>query len=314
MAANAAAKGSRRGAYLGIACTIAGSVGFAGKTVIVKLAYQYGVEVMTLLALRMLFALPFLAAMAWWAGRPSARTTRRDWLAVAGLGFIGYYVGSYLDLAGLQYISASFGRLVLYLYPTLVLLLSAIFFKQRVNARQVISLLLSYSGIVLVFRSEAPLEGPIGSVALGAGLVFASAVAYAVYLVLGAGVVQKLGSMRFTAYASIAATFFVLATFLASHGTAELAVRHEVYLLVLVLAVFSTVLPLWLLAEGLKRIGANQVSLVACIGPISTIALAHVFLDEPITPVQLVGAALVLSGIVIISLKPAPAPNRARAN
>ena len=310
MAASAAGKSSRRASYIGIACTIVGSVGFSGKTVIVKLAYEHGVDVMTLLALRMLFALPFLAAMAWWAGRPSTALTRRDWLSVLGLGFIGYYIGSYLDLAGLQYISASFGRLVLYLYPTVVLLLSALVFKQRVTRRQVISLLLSYSGIVLVFRSEAPLEGAIGTVALGAGLVFASAVAYAVYLVLGAGVVQKLGSMRFTAYASTAATFFVLATFLTTHGPSELAVKHEVYVLVLVLAVFSTVLPLWLLAEGLRRIGANQVALLGCIGPISTLALAAMFLGEPITAVQLVGAALVLCGIVIISLRPAAAPAR----
>lgn len=321
MAANAAGRSPGRApaprvsqAYIGIACTIAGSVGFSGKTVIVKMAYQYHVDVMTLLALRMLFALPFLGAMALGAGRPSGSVTRRDWLSVVGLGFIGYYVGSYLDLAGLQYISASFGRLVLYLYPTVVLLLSALIFKQRVTARQVISLLLSYGGIVLVFTSEAPLEGAIGTVALGAGLVFASAVAYAVYLVLGAGVVQKLGSMRFTAYASIAATFFVLATFLGTRGTAELAVQNEVYLLVLVLAVFSTVLPLWLLAEGLKRIGANQVSLVACIGPVSTIGLAHLFLGEPITAVQLVGAALVLSGIVIISMKPSAAPDRSHGS
>lgn len=295
---------SARAAYIGIACTIAGSVGFSGKTVIVKLAYQYQVDVMTLLALRMLFALPFFIAMAWWAGKPTLPMSRRDWLSVLGLGFVGYYLGSYLDLAGLQYISASLGRLVLYLYPTIVLVLSAMFFKQRVSGRQLLSLFLSYAGIIIVFRSEAALEGPLGTLALGAGLVFASAVAYAVYLLLGGRIVQKLGSMRFTAYASIAASFFVLATFMVTHGPAELDVRHEVYALTLVLSLFSTVLPLWLLAEGLRRIGANQVSLVGCIGPIATIALAHVFLGEPVTAVQLAGATLVLAGIVIISVKP----------
>jgi drug/metabolite transporter (DMT)-like permease len=119
--------------------------------------------------------------------------------------------------------------------------------------------------------------------------------------------IQKLGSMRFTAYASIAATAFVTATFLATHGPASLVVAHPVYGLTLILALFSTVLPLWLMAEGLKRIGANQVALVACIGPISTIALAHFFLGEPVSTVQLVGAGLVLGGIVIISLRPQPA-------
>jgi drug/metabolite transporter (DMT)-like permease len=225
---------------------------------------------------------------------------------------VGYYIGSYLDLAGLQYISASFGRLVLYLYPTVVLLLSAVIFKQKISKRQLLSLFLSYVGIVIVFRSEAALEGPVGTLALGAGLVFASAVAYAIYLVAGSRVVQKLGSMRFTAYASMAASFFVISTFLATHGAAELAVAREVYVLTLLLAVFSTVVPLWLLAEGLKRIGANHVSLVACIGPIATIGLAHIFLGEPVTGVQLAGAALVLAGVVIISLKPPASPRSAR--
>jgi drug/metabolite transporter (DMT)-like permease len=135
-------------------------------------------------------------------------------------------------------------------------------------------------------------------------LVFAGAMTYAVYLVAGSKMIQKLGSMRFTAYASTAATAFVIATFLATHGAQQLVVARPVYGLTLILSVFSTVLPLWLMAEGLKRIGANQVALVACIGPISTIALAHVFLGETVSAVQLAGAGLVLAGIVIISLRP----------
>lgn len=268
------------------------------------MAYVYGVDVMTLLALRMLFALPFFLAMAWWAGPAPGNLTRRDGLSVIGLGFIGYYLGSYLDLAGLQYISASLGRLILFLYPTVVLVIGAVYLKQRITLRHVISLGLSYSGIFLVFRSEAALEGTLETILLGAGLVFASAVTYAVYLIAGARVIQKLGSMRFSSYASLAATVFVIATFMGTHGPAQLAVAHEVYGLVLVLAVFSTVVPMWFMAEGLRRIGANQVSLVACIGPVATIGLAHLFLGEPVTSVQLAGAALVLGGVVIISLKP----------
>lgn len=297
-----------RSAYIGVVCTIVGSIGFSGKPVIVKLAYQYGVDVLTLLALRMLFSLPFFLLMAWWAGGGIAGLTRRDWLAVIALGFIGYYLGSYLDLAGLQYISAGLGRLILYLYPTIVLLLSALFLKQPIRARHLASLGLSYGGIVLVFNAEAQLEGGVARLALGVALVFLGAIAYAVYLIAGSRLVQKLGSMRFTAYASITASCFVIATFLAIRGPTQLAVAQEVYWLTLVLAIFSTVLPLWLIAEGLKRIGANQVSLVACIGPIATIALAQVFLGEPITFAQLAGALLVLAGVIIISVKPqAPA-------
>lgn len=294
-----------RSAYIGVACTIVGSIAFSGKPVIIKMAYAHGVDVMTLLALRMLFALPFFLAMAWWAGGAPDSLTRRDWLSVTALGFIGYYLGSWLDLAGLQYISASLGRLILFLYPTVVLLIGAVYLKQRITTKHVVSLGLSYGGIFLVFQSEAALEGPLGTIFLGAALVFASAVTYAVYLIAGTRLIRKVGSMRFSSYASLAATVFVIATFMASHGPSRLAVAPEVYSLTLVLAVFSTVLPMWFVAEGLRRLGANQVSLVACIGPVSTIALAHFFLGEPVTSVQLAGAALVLAGVGIISLRPA---------
>ena len=292
-----------RSAYIGIACAIVGAIGFSGKTVIIKLVYQYDVDVMTLLALRMLLSLPFFVAMAWWAGAATAMS-QRDWLAIVALGFLGYYLGSYLDFAGLQYISAGLGRLILYLYPTLVLLLSALFLAQPIRARHVASLVLSYGGIALVFQHEIATVANVPALALGAALVFAGAVCYAVYLITSSHVVMKLGSMRFAAYASISASFFVIAHFLATHAPAQLIVAREVYWLTLVMAVFSTVLPLWLTAEGLKRIGANQSALVGCIGPISTIALAHFFLGEVVTAVQLAGAALVLGGVMIISVKP----------
>ncbi len=302
----AAGTAASRSASIGIACTLVGAIGFSGKTVIVKLAYRYGVDTMTLLALRMLFALPFFLAMAWWAGAPSA-LSRRDWLIVGGLGFLGYYLGSYLDLAGLQYISAALGRLILYLYPTLVLAFSAAFLGVRVGRREMMSLGLSYGGIAIVFGTEAQQGGELTSIALGGLLVFGSAVTYASYLVAGSRLVRRLGSMRFTSYASIAASCFVLGTFLAMRGTGALIAPREVYGLTLILAVFSTVLPLWLMAEGLKRIGANQASLVACIGPIATIVFAWMFLGEPVTAVQAGGAALVLAGVMIISLRPKPA-------
>jgi drug/metabolite transporter (DMT)-like permease len=251
-----------------------------------------------------MFALPLFLAMAWWAGGGATQVSRRDWMTLIGLGFIGYYVGSYLDFAGLQYISAGLGRLILYLYPTLVLILSAIFLKQPIRARHLVSLALSYGGIALAFLHEIDIGEDMGRMALGSILVFGSAVTYSVYLIIGSGLVQRLGSMRFTAYASIPASLFVIAHFMATHGPARLVVAHEVYWLTVLMAVFSTVLPLWLMAEGMKRIGASQSSLIACIGPLATIAFAYQFLGEPVTTVQLAGAALILAGILIISLKP----------
>lgn len=295
--------GSRRTTYIGVALTIVGSIGFSGKPIIIKLAYRYGIDVMTLLALRMLFALPFFIAMALWAGRAPSPLTRRDWFNVLALGFIGYYVGSYLDLAGLQYISASLGRLILYLYPTIVLVLSAVWLKQPITRRHLLSLALSYGGVVLVFQNELAIVSAPGPTLLGATLVFCSAVTYAIYLIAGARAISRLGAMRFTAYASIAASTFVVATFMGTHGMSQLIVPREIYGLTLILAVFCTVVPLWLLAEGLRRIGANNVSLVACVGPVATMALAHVFLGEAVAVAQLAGAGLVLCGVVIIGLQ-----------
>ena len=309
MTALSGAAGERH-AYVGVACVLIGTIGFSGKAVIVKLAYHYPVDVMTLLALRMIFSLPFFIAMAAWAGLSGsgAKMTRNDWLALIGLGFIGYYLSSYLDFAGLQYISAGLGRLILYLHPTLVLILSALFLGQTIRKRHMLSLALSYGGIVLVFYEQMGLGGDHHELLFGGGLVFAGAATYAVYLLAGSRVVLKLGSMRFTAFASIAACVFVITHFMLTHGLSALAVPHQVYWLAIVMAVFSTVLPLWLIAEGLRRIGANQAALVSCIGPIATIVLAYLFLDEPISAAQFLGAVLVLAGVMIISLKPKPLP------
>ncbi len=289
-------------AYIGIACALAGAITFSAKTIIVKLAYQQGVDPVTLLALRMLIALPFFVLMAWWGG--AVHLEKRDWLTVIGLGFIGYYLGSLLDFTGLQYISAGMGRLILFLYPTIVVLMSAVFLKQPIRARHVISLLLSYGGIALVFREEIKLSGELTALMLGSALVFASAVTTALYYVAGSRYVQKMGSMRYTAYASISASFFVIAHFMAMNGPEKLAVSQPVLVLAVVMALFSTVLPLWLIAEGLKRLGANQVALVGCVGPVSTMLFGQVFLGEAITGVQWVGAVLVMAGVLIISLKP----------
>lgn len=295
---------TRRNAWIGIACVLAGSVAFSAKPVLVKAIYQYDVDTMTLLALRMLFAAPLFLLMAWWAGRPAVAFTAREIAGIIALGFLGYYLGSFLDLAGLQYISAGFGRLILYLYPTLVLLMSAAFLQQPLRARQLVSLGLSYAGIALVFSAEAQLGESLPLTVWGAMLVFGSAVTYAIYLIAGSRLVHKFGAMRFSAYASLIATGFVMAHFFAIRPVQALIVERPVYLLVAVLAVLATVLPLWLMAEGLKRIGANQVSLVGCIGPLATMAFAWMFLGEVMTPVQLAGAALVLAGVLIITLKP----------
>jgi drug/metabolite transporter (DMT)-like permease len=295
---------AQRSAYIGVACVLLGSVAFSSKPVLVKAVYRYGVDPLTLLALRMLFAAPLFILMAWWAGRPTTTLDRRDIAGMLGLGFIGYYLGSWLDLAGLQYISAGLGRLILYLYPTLVLIMSALFLKQPLKPRHLCSLVLSYLGIALTFSAEVYLGNQLAITAWGALLVFGSASSYATYLVAGSQLVLKFGAIRFTAYASLIATAFVVGHFCATRPLSTLNVDPAVYQIVAILAIFATVLPLWLMAEGLKRIGANQLSLVGCVGPLATLVFGWLFLDEVITVIQLIGATLVLGGVVLISLKP----------
>ena len=178
LAADPGAAGNARRAVLpGLLLAVAGSIAFSGKAIIVKLAYRYGVDAVTLIMYRMLFALPMFVLLSWWAGRGKPALTQRDMVTVAGLGFSGYYLASFLDFAGLAYITAGLERLILYLNPTLVLGLGALLFKRRVAGRQVAALAVSYSGVLFVFGQEVQMQG--GNVALGAALVFASAISWA---------------------------------------------------------------------------------------------------------------------------------------
>ncbi|MDX9768566.1 MAG: DMT family transporter, partial [Ectothiorhodospiraceae bacterium] len=234
---------------------------------------------------------------------------RRDWLVVIGLGLVGYYLASLLDFLGLAYISASLERLVLFLYPTLVVLMTALVFRRPVGRREVVALALSYGGIALVFLRDVSVEGD--DVVLGAALVFGSALAYAIYLVGSGEVVQRLGTTRFTAYAMTVSCGASVAQFLVTHPVDALYQPMPVYTLALAMALLSTVMPAFLLSAGIRRVGARSASLVSATGPVVTIALAAVFLGEAITGAQLAGTALVLAGVLAVSL-PRRAADRVR--
>jgi len=282
---------------------VAGVVCFSLRPVLIKLAYGYAADPVTLLALRMVFSLPFFLLAAAWAGRNPQRSpvARRDAWAVVFLGFIGYYFASFADFLGLQYISAGLGRLILFLYPTLVVALSFAFLRKRPKARELAALAISYAGLALVLSHAAGGAGP--NVPLGAALVFASAVGYAIYLVAGSQVVQRVGSIRFTAYATSVASFFCIAQFFLLRPLAALELPVEVYGLALAMAVFSTVLPVFLTAEALRRIGANHVAMLGALGPVSTIFFGWMGLDETLAPVQWAGTALVLAGVTLVTLR-----------
>ena len=283
----------------GLALASAGSIAFSGKAIIVKLAYRHGVDAVTLIMYRMLFALPLFAAIAWWAGRGRPPLAARDWRVVAGLGFSGYYLASFLDFAGLAYVSAGLERLVLYLNPTLVLLLGRVLFQRRVAARQLAALAVSYTGVLLVFGHELQRAG--GNVALGTGLVFASAVSYAVYLVFSGEEVKRLGALRLTGLASTVACLLCLAQFLLVRPLAAAQVETPVLWLSLLNATACTVAPVLMVMMAIERVGATVAAQTGMIGPVSTLLMGAVILGEPFTPWIAAGTVCVLGGIWLLA-------------
>jgi drug/metabolite transporter (DMT)-like permease len=298
---------------LGIAFAVAGILAFSFRPIWIKLAYAvptesgHPVSPVTLLFLRMVLSLPFFVAIALWLkSRATEKTemlTGRDWLAVAGLGFVGYYLASFLDFLGLQYVGAGLGRLILFLYPTMVLLLSFLFLRKKPTRLELGALVISYTGVALVLSNR--FGGGVESqfFALGVLFIFGSALCYAVYLVAGSQMVKRVGSMRFTAYTMIISTFPAVAQFFALEPLSALELPAAVWTYALVMATFSTVLPVFLQAEALKRIGANQFALVGTLGPVSTALLSALGLEEAFGPLQMLGAVLVIAGVLLVTVK-----------
>ena len=286
--------------WAGLALATAGSIAFSGKAIIVKLAYRHGVDAVTLIMYRMLFALPLFLCLAWWAGRGRPALTARDWRIVAGLGFSGYYLASFLDFAGLAYVSAGFERLVLYLNPTLVLLIGRVLFKRRVARAQLVALGVSYAGVLLVFGHELHMAGD--HVMLGAGLVFASAVIYAIYLVFSGEEVRRLGSLRLTGLASTVACLLCIAQFaLMRPLSAATDVAPEVLWLSLLNASACTFAPVLMVMMAIERVGATVAAQTGMVGPVSTILMGILILGEPFTPWIAIGTVCVLSGIWMLA-------------
>jgi drug/metabolite transporter (DMT)-like permease len=278
---------------------VLGSIAFSGKAIIVKLAYRYGVDAVTLIMYRMLFALPIFAAMAWWASRGKPPMTRHDWLGVLGLGVTGYYLASFLDFAGLAFISASLERLILYLNPTLVLLLGWVLYKRPVGRWQAIGMGISYLGVVLVFGHEVKLEG--GDVALGALLVFLSAVSYAIYLSYSGELVQRLGSLRLVGLATTVACGLCIAQFLLLRPMTAALVAPQVIWLSILNATLCTALPVLMVMMAIERIGASLAAQTGIVGPMATILMGVLILGEPFTAWVAAGSALVIAGIFVFS-------------
>jgi len=251
---------------------------------------------------RMLFALPFFALMAWWAGRGQARLTAEQWRRVLWVGFSGYYLASFLDFAGLQFISASLERLILYLNPTVVLLLGWRLYGRRIQPQQALAMAISYTGVMVVFGHELHFDGWV--TLLGGGLVFASAISYAVYLLMSGELVKQVGSMRLVGLASLVASGFCLVQFALLRPMSAAWVAPEVIQLSLFNAVFCTAVPVLLVMLGIERIGAALAAQVGMVGPMSTLIMGVFILDEPFNAWILVGTAFVLAGVYWASKRP----------
>lgn len=292
-----------RQAVLGAGFAFVAAIGFSGKAILVKLAYRHGVDAITLLALRMVFSVPmFMAAALWSATRNHARPIeRRDWGAIVLLGLLGYYLASLFDFMGLTYISAGLERLVLFLYPTMVILLSAVLYRRAVKRHEWVALALSYSGIALVFLHDVGTEQK--GIVLGTLFVFGSTLAYSMYLIGTGHIIARVGALRFTAYALLVASAATLIQFALTHPLATLRQPLPVYELSLAMALFSTVLPVFLLSFAIRQIGSGHTALIGSVGPVATIFMAAWFLAEPVTSLQVAGAALVLAGVLMVSAR-----------
>lgn len=289
---------------IGIACALAGVLAFSAKAVVAKLMYRHGIDAVTLMAMRMSIALPiFIGIGLWIAHRTKApRISRREWVTMIAIGFTGYYAASFLDFIGLQYVTAGIGRLILFAYPTITVAISALFLKRRVTRAEVMALLITYAGVALVLSNA--ISGQQVNLPLGALLISGAAFFTAVFLVWSAESIRRVGSMRFTAYAMSIAALPSILQFPLLRPMSALDLPLEAWGLALLLSVMCTVLPLFLTAEALKRVGANHVSLLGALGPVMTILISNVVLGESMMPLQWVGALLVMAGVALVTMRP----------
>jgi drug/metabolite transporter (DMT)-like permease len=283
-----------------------GAVLFAGKAVLVKYNYiHYHIDTVPLLSLRMGFALPFylIILLIEKNKTPINESVKtKHWLWMLAMGVVGYYLASFFDFWGLNYVTAGTERLILFLYPSLVLIISAIFLKKKIQKIQYIALLVTYLGIVCTFVPNLKM-GLGTSLLFGSFLIFLSALTYAIYLIGSGELIPKFGTIRFTCYAMITSTIVVLIHHVAAGNGSLFNYPKEVYYLSFTMAVICTVIPSFLISGGIKKVGSGNASIIGSIGPIATIIMANVFLDELMNFWQIAGTLIVLGGVLMISWK-----------
>ncbi|MBI3145641.1 MAG: DMT family transporter [Pseudogulbenkiania sp.] len=286
----------------GIVMALLAALGFSAKAIFVKLGYRYGAGAEALLVLRMAFALPFFLLMAWRSGMAAGgrRLERRDWWQLAVLGLLGYYLSSLLDFIGLQYVSAALERLTLFIYPTLVLFISALWLGKRYPGKVWLGVGLAYLGVTLAFIQDLQDAELGGQALLGLAWVVASTVSYALYLVGSDEAITRIGATRFTALATLGACAAVFVHFAVTSPLAALVLPGPVYLIGLAMGLFSTALPVWCLNMAIRQLGAGKAASVGTLGPVLTMAMGWLILGESLTLLQVLGAMLVIGGVGMI--------------
>jgi drug/metabolite transporter (DMT)-like permease len=289
---------------VGFFVCLVGAICFSTKAIFVKLAYRdTDVNAVTLLALRMIFSLPFFIVSAFAASKKSdnVKFSRSQWVKVALVGLLGYYVSSLLDFLGLQYVTAGIERLILFVYPTMVLLISSLVFKEKIKPIQWLAVMITYAGLIIAFFGEVDLSTTQQkNFYLGAMLIFSCAITYAMYIVGSGRLMNSLGSAKFNSYAMSFACFGVLIHFFINSKQSLIGLESQVYVYSLLMAILSTVIPSYLVTEGIKRIGHDNAAIVGSVGPVSTIIQAYFFLQEPIVAMQIAGTVLILMGVLLI--------------
>ena len=291
---------SQNNYLVGVMLVLIGTIFFSAKSIFIKKVYEYGVDPDSLMVLRMAIAAPiYLAIYLLTVASTSNKVSKVDFVIISAIGVLGYYVASYLDLMGLVFISASFERMILYVFPSFVLIISVIFFNHKLRLAEVLAFVLSYSGIMVIYAQDLQSYGH--ETTYGLLLVLGSALAFSVFVVLSGKYIPKAGAVQFTSVCMLGATMAVLLHYCFNTNSNLGSFDSHTYGLAFILAIFCTVLPSYLINMGIKRVGAPRAAIISTVSPVFTVAMAYVFLNEVSGFEHIMGFALVIIGIAIIS-------------
>jgi drug/metabolite transporter (DMT)-like permease len=285
-------------ASAGLIFAIGSAALFAVRPIFVKLVYAQGIDSTTLIAFRMLFSMPIYAIMLLWLLRDPVKKSKLSLKAIVSssiIGLFGYYAASFLDLIGLQYVTAQLGRMILYIYPTLVVILGAIFFRERVTWRMLVSLAITYIGVAVIFGHD--LQQFDDNVIVGALFIVGSALSFAIYLIFSKSLITELGSRVFTCIALISASMGIFIHYALTHSILTPQVNAVGLSWILVISIFCTVIPTFFTTAAVARIGANKTGIVAMVGPAFTSSFAVLILGEAFTIYHAVGIIMVVMGV-----------------